>query len=142
MGRSRGLELRFWLSMSILVFALPVAARAAPVCDLNAASVAQVGPGCTRAWFDANLHINQIQLVGTAESYKLRPSASMLGLIRMGSAEDAHELDFAEPPIAAQLNMGARSLEFDVADDPKGGLYARPRRRDDGDGTGQRSVYP
>jgi hypothetical protein len=112
--------------MSVLLIALPTVSRAAPVCDLKAVSVGQVGPGCTRAWFDANLHINQIQLVGTAESYKQRPSASMLGLIRMGSAEDARELDFAEPPIAAQLNMGARSLEFDVANDPKGGLYARP----------------
>jgi hypothetical protein len=114
------------LSICLLLLALSAMARARPVCDLNAKSAREVGPGCTRAWLDANLKLNQIQLVGTAESYKLRPSASMLGLIRMGSAEDARELDFAEPPITTQLDKGARSLEFDVANDPKGGLYAHP----------------
>ena len=120
--------MRFWLP---LLLALSVPALAGPLadaggCDLHARSALQAGPGCARSWFDANLRINQIQLVGTAESYKLRPSAAELGLIRMGSAEDAKELDFAEPPIADQLNLGARSLEFDVAYDPKGGLYAHP----------------
>lgn len=109
-----------------LLLTVPAAVHAAPLCDLRAKSAAQVGPGCTRAWLDANVRLNQIQLVGTAESYKLRPSASMLGLIRMGSAEDAKALDFGEPPIKAQLDMGARALEFDVAYDPRGGLYAHP----------------
>jgi hypothetical protein len=118
--------LRFGVCIAVLLLALPMASRAAPVCDLHAKSAADAGQGCARAWFDANLRLNQIQLVGTAESYKLHPSSSMLGLIRMGSAEDAKELNFGEPPIAAQLNMGARSLEFDVAYDPKGGLYAHP----------------
>jgi len=108
------------------LLALPAAGHTAPSCDLKAKSADQAGQGCARAWLDANLHLNEIQLVGTSESYKLRPSSSMLGLIRMGSAEDAHELDFAEPPIAAQLDMGARSLEFDVVNDPKGGLYSHP----------------
>ena len=118
--------MRFRLTIVVLLLALPAAGHTAPPCDLHAKSADQAGQGCARAWLDANLHLNEVQLVGTSESYKLRPSASMLGLIRMGSAEDAHELDFAEPPIAAQLNMGARSLEFDVANDPKGGLYAHP----------------
>lgn len=95
-------------------------------CDLNAVSATLAGPNCARAWFDANIRINQIQQVGTAESYKLHPSPSMLGLIRMGSSEDAKELDFGEPPISAQLDLGARSLEFDIANDPKGGQYAHP----------------
>ncbi len=126
------LILRFWASGLVLLFALsaPAAVDGAPAgasaCDLHARSAALAGTGCARAWFDANLRLNQIQLVGTAESYKLRPSAAMLGLIRMGSAEDAKALDFAEPPIAGQLDLGARSLEFDVAYDPKGGLYSHP----------------
>ncbi|HUE64531.1 MAG TPA: Ca2+-dependent phosphoinositide-specific phospholipase C [Rhizomicrobium sp.] len=124
--------LRFWASGLVLLFGLsaPAAVDGAPAgtsaCDLQARSAVQAGTGCARAWFDANLHLNEIQLVGTAESYKLRPSSAMLGLIRIGSAEDAKELDFAEPPIAEQLELGARSLEFDVAYDPKGGLYSHP----------------
>ncbi len=124
--------MRFWTSVLGILLILPasIAAQGAPgagsACDLHAREAGQAGPGCARAWFDANLRLNQIQLVGTAESYKLRPSAAMLGLIRMGSADDAKALDFTEPPIADQLNLGARSLEFDVAYDPKGGLYAHP----------------
>lgn len=124
--------MRFWTSVLGILLILPasIAAQGAPgagsACDLHARAAGQAGPGCARAWFDANLRLNQIQLVGTAESYKLRPSAAMLGLIRMGSADDAKALDFTEPPIADQLNLGARSLEFDVAYDPKGGLYAHP----------------
>ena len=118
------LVLRFWLSIAILLLA--AGAHAAPACDVHAKSAAAAGPGCAKAWFDVNLKLNQIQLVGTAESYKLRPSAAMLGLIRLGSANDAKQLDFGEPPIPQQLDLGARSLEFDVAYDPKGGLYARP----------------
>ena len=103
----------------------PVLAPAFP-CDLNAKSADRAGPGCARAWFDANLRINEIQTVGTAESYKLRPSRPMLSLIKMGSPEDARQLDFSEPTIPEQLNAGARSLEFDIAYDPKGGLYSNP----------------
>ena len=68
-------------------------------CDLSAQRVDLAGPGRAGAWFDANVRLNQIQQVGTAESYKLRPSHSLLGLIWMGSAEDAKELDFGEPAI-------------------------------------------
>ena len=124
--------MRIWASLLVVLLGLFVAASVEgapgmiPGCDLRARSSVQSGTGCARAWFDANLHLNEIQIVGTAESYKLRPSPAMLGLIRMGSAEDAKELDFAEPPLTGQLNLGARSLEFDVANDPKGGLYAHP----------------
>jgi hypothetical protein len=116
-------------AVSILILSvLGASAAQAPAspCDLHAKSAGQAGRGCGRSWLDANLHLNEIQFIGTAESYKQRPSGSMLGLIRMGSAEDARELDFGEPPLATQLNMGARALTFDIASDTKGGLYAHP----------------
>lgn len=95
-------------------------------CDLAAKDVRLAGAGCAVAWFDANLRLNEIQAVGTAESYKLQPSKEMMSLIRMGSDADAQALDYDHPPIAAQLAAGARSLAFDVAYDPKGGLYKYP----------------
>jgi hypothetical protein len=112
-----------------LGFAAPTAnGDSAPpsACDLNAADVRLAGVGCARAWFDTNLRINEIQTVGTAESYKLKPSAPLLSLIKLGSDEDVKELDFSEPAVTDQLQMGARSLEFDIAYDPKGGLYKFP----------------
>jgi hypothetical protein len=75
---------------------------------------------------DPGLKLNQIQIVGTAESYKLAPSGEMLSLIRLGGKKDAQALDFSQPPIAAQLDAGARALSFDIVYDPDGGLFKNP----------------
>jgi hypothetical protein len=81
---------------------------------------------CRPDWMDANLRLDQLQVVGTAESYKLRPDSALLGLIRMGGKTAAQEVDFALPPIPAQLDADVRALAFDVAYDPKGGAYKNP----------------
>ena len=95
-------------------------------CNLAAPDAAHAGAGCARAWFDANLKINGIQSVGTAESYKLPLLPGMLALVAGQSHKDAEALDFGEPSLEQQLDTGARSLEFDIAYDPKGGLFANP----------------
>jgi len=95
-------------------------------CDREIHDAKSAGPECARSWFDSHLRLNEIQTAGTAESYKLRPSSTLLTLISMGSKADALQLDFGEPPIDQQLNLGARSLTFDIAFDPEGGLYEHP----------------
>jgi hypothetical protein len=117
---------RFLFIFLALLFSLGRAPAQPASCNLAAKDAYSAGQGCARAWFDENLRINEIQTVGTSESYKLAPSAPMLSLIKMGSDEDAQALDFAEPPVALQLASGARSLEFDIAYDPKGGLFKYP----------------
>ena len=114
------------ITVAGLLLAAGPQAALAQSCDLAAKDVRLAGAGCAGAWFDENLRINELQAVGTAESYKLQPSKEMMSLIGMGSDADAQALDYDEPPIAAQLAAGARSLEFDVAYDPKGGLYKYP----------------
>ena len=97
-------------------------------------AVAQATPAATARpcdsrcgdWMDANLRINQLQLVGTAESYKQRPNAALMTLIRMGGKKDAEALDFGQPALATQLDNDVRALSFDVAFDPKGGAYKNP----------------
>jgi Phosphoinositide phospholipase C, Ca2+-dependent len=122
------------IALLLLAGALaPGTADAAP-CDLAAANAAGAGAGCATAWFDANLRINEIQTVGTQSSAKQLPDAGMLSLIRSAdSSDDADALDFAEPPLAVQLDAGARSLGFDVAYDPKGGLFKSPAGASMGD---------
>ena len=111
------------MAASFLLLAGPALAA----CNLSAPDAAQAGgESCIRPWLDANMRINQLQYVGTAESYKLAPSEAMLSLIRMGGEKDAQALDFGEPPLSEQLDLGARSLEFDVAYDPDGGLFKNP----------------
>lgn len=82
---------------------------------------------CKPDWMDANLRLDQIQVIGTAESYKQRPDSAMLRLIRLGGKkQDAEAVDYGLPPIPAQLDADVRALAFDVAYDPKGGAYKNP----------------
>ncbi|HKD46224.1 MAG TPA: Ca2+-dependent phosphoinositide-specific phospholipase C [Rhizomicrobium sp.] len=118
---------RTWLMVTAAAGLLAATEPALAVCDLAASDALHAGDGpCTRAWLDANLRLNQLQFVGTAESYKSAPSGQMLSLISMGGTKDAEALDFSEPPLAQQLDTGARALEFDVAYDPHGGLFKNP----------------
>jgi Phosphoinositide phospholipase C, Ca2+-dependent len=81
---------------------------------------------CDAAWMDANLRLNQLQMVGTAESYKQKPDGALMMLIRMGGKKDAEALDFGLPPLKSQLDADVRALRFDVAYDPQGGLFKNP----------------
>lgn len=125
--------MRVSLGIVLLAFILGPACRAAEVRHAVSSCAAVSSPedpkhdneNCFQARLD-DLHLNEIQIVGTAESYKQRPSAAMLSLITMGSAEAAKELNYEEPSIPDQLSAGARSLEFDIAYDPKGGLFEHP----------------
>lgn len=123
--------MRSWLigimAIGSAIGCLATAGPALAACDLAAPDAARAGDAlCARAWLDANLRLNQLQFVGTADSYKLEPSDQMLSLIRMGGRKDAEALDFGEPALAQQLDAGARALEFGVAYDPKGGLFKSP----------------
>lgn len=81
---------------------------------------------CNSKWMNANLRINDLQMVGTAESAKQRPDKALLGLIRMGGKKDAEALDYGQPALGAQLDNDARGLAFDLAYDPQGGAYKSP----------------
>ena len=118
--------MRSWL-MAIAAMGLLATDPALAACDLTAPDAAHAGDAqCGRPWLGANLRLNQLQFVGTADSYKLAPSSEMLSLISMGGKKDAEALNFGEPALAKQLDAGARALEFDIAYDPKGGLFKSP----------------
>ena len=81
---------------------------------------------CSSAWMDANLRLDQLQVVATAESYKQRPVKALMSLIRMGGKQGAEALDYGMAPLSAQLDSDVRGLQFDIAYDPKGGAYKNP----------------
>ena len=101
----------------------PVKAQAQVV---PAATALPCDSHCTPKWMDTNLRIDQVQVVGTGESYKQRPDSALMRLIRMGGKKDAEALDYGLPPIAQQLDDDVRALSFDVAFDPQGGAYKNP----------------
>jgi hypothetical protein len=74
-----------------------------------------------------SLRLNQIQVIGTHNSYHQRGHDSLLTLIRQKDPELAKELDYGHPPLPAQLSSGIRQIELDCFADPNGGLFAHPR---------------
>lgn len=68
--------------------------------------------------------MNDIQVVGTHNSYKLAMRDDVRARIAARSEKMALALDYAHRPLAEQLDHGARQLEIDVNYDPKGGYYA------------------
>lgn len=80
---------------------------------------------------DAAVRINEIQTMGTHNSYRTRPPAALfnrligLGASLSGIGLDARELDYANRPFDVQFGrLGARQIELDVFADPDGGRYA------------------
>ena len=113
-----------WVTaVTVFVWVTPAAASD---CDLTAADALTAGPGCARIWMDKNLHVNDIVTIGTQNSYKEAVPDQIMSLIRMGDRKAAAGLDYSHPPLADQLNDGARAFEFNIFYDPKGGLYASP----------------
>jgi hypothetical protein len=95
------------------------------VCDLDTPDAASAGPGCARAWMDHNLRLNDILVVGTHNSYHQR-SPVLTTVIKTAAPTRWIELDYAHPPLDAQLEDGARGLELDLVYDPEGGRFAHP----------------
>src|SRR5579871_2459060 len=98
----------------------------ADACDLGAPDAASAGPGCARAWMDANLRMNDILTVGTHNSYKQAISEPILAMIRRSAPDRWQGLDYSHAPLVDQLDDGARAIELDVFYDPEGGRFARP----------------
>jgi hypothetical protein len=108
----------------------PAAAQGAPERSVTVQASLKAKPcddRCKPDWMDANLRLDQIQVIGTAESYKQRPDRALLRLIRLGGKKaDVEAVDYGLPPIPAQLDADVRALAFDVAYDPEGGAYKNP----------------
>jgi len=80
----------------------------------------------TAAQQDRLLHINQIQVIGSHNSYHTGLAPSERKLIEQQNPKALRALDYAHPPLADQLSSGVRQLEIDVYADTKGGRYAHP----------------
>jgi Phosphoinositide phospholipase C, Ca2+-dependent len=70
--------------------------------------------------------MNQIQFVGTHNSYHAGLASAEMALLRKNNPQAAESLSYKHPPIPAQLDAGVRQLELDVFGDTKGGLFAHP----------------
>ncbi len=76
---------------------------------------------------DAALRLNQIQVIGTHNSYHAGLQPSMARWLQQHNPQAFQGLDYSHPPLTVQLDHGIRQLELDVYADTQGGRYAHPR---------------
>lgn len=77
---------------------------------------------------DQVLRMNQIQVLGTHNSYHIQPRDSILeALALFDSQELADSLEYTALPLREQFDKGVRQLELDIFADPNGGLYSMRR---------------
>ena len=71
--------------------------------------------------------MNQLQVLGSHNSYKQAIDPSLRKLLRRAMGDRLNGLEYSHLSLEEQLDLGLRSLELDVVNDPEGGLYAKPK---------------
>lgn len=77
---------------------------------------------------DQLLRMNEIQVLGTHNSYHIQPRDRILEVLaQFTDQETADSLEYTALPLKEQFDRGVRQLELDIFADPEGGLYATRR---------------
>jgi hypothetical protein len=76
---------------------------------------------------DEQLRLNDVQVLGSHNSYHVIQPPEVMELLRLFSAELADSLEYSHVPLDEQFtDQGIRQIELDVFADREGGLYAEP----------------
>ena len=75
---------------------------------------------------DASVRINQIQVIGSHNSYHAGLLPSVAKLVQQNDPEAFKTLDYAHADLTTQLDHGIRQIELDIFADTKGGRFAHP----------------
>lgn len=74
----------------------------------------------------SQLKLNEIQIIGSHNSYKKAIDPALWKLIKLFNDDLANSLQYEHISITEQLNLGLRNLEIDVVFDPEGGRFQYP----------------
>ncbi|MDR3694030.1 phosphatidylinositol-specific phospholipase C1-like protein [Mucilaginibacter sp.] len=74
-----------------------------------------------------DLPINQIQVIGSHNSYKQSIDPKLFKLLEKSDSAGMSKIDYSHISLTDQLNLGLLDLEIDVYADTKGGRYAHPK---------------
>lgn len=97
-----------------------------PLLSLSILLVAMVSPLSGNSWAqtaEGALRLNDIQILGSHNSYKLAMPAENFALLSAARPEVAASLEYDHRSLPEQLTLGIRKLELDVFYDPQGALF-------------------
>ena len=78
----------------------------------------------------STVKLNQIQVIGSHNSYHIAPDPALIKLIESARRGSGKGLEYTHRPLPEQFaKLGIRQIELDVFADPKGGHHAQPRLR-------------
>ncbi len=75
---------------------------------------------------DAEIHINQIQVIGSHNSYHAGLTPGVAKLLQATNPKAFDGLDYQHAPLSVQFDHGIRQVELDIYADAKGGRFAHP----------------
>ena len=117
-------ELVMIAEKGLLVFIAAKIFAPLALATVSASSFAQASPSSAKQ--DATLRINQLQVVGTHNSYHSGLSSGEKAYLESRDRRTAEALDYSHPPLPQQLSAGIRQIELDIFPDPAGGRFADP----------------
>src|ERR1700691_3174904 len=88
---------------------------------LSALSCAAAAPGS-----NDSVKINQIQVIGTHNSYHAGLAPSEAKLWEQKNPKLYQSLEYPQRPLAEQVTAGVPQIELDIYGDSEGGRYAQP----------------
>jgi hypothetical protein len=88
--------------------------------------VALSGLAATPASDDSTVKINQIQVIGTHNSYHAGLAPSEAKLMQGANPTLFQGLEYKHQPLDQQFDAGVRQIELDIYADTEGGRYAHP----------------
>jgi Phosphoinositide phospholipase C, Ca2+-dependent len=91
-----------------------------------ATGCAAIAQQASQATQDKVLHLNQIQVIGSHNSYHAGFAPSERKFLEMKNPKALYGLDYHHAPLADQLSSGVRQIEIDIFADPNGGRFAHP----------------
>jgi hypothetical protein len=93
---------------------------------LLAIASSAMGQQSNMAAQDELVHLNQIQVIGSHNSYHAGFAPSERKYLEMKNPKALRGLDYHHAPLGEQLSGGMRQIEIDVFADPDGGRFAHP----------------
>jgi hypothetical protein len=88
--------------------------------------IAHVVTAAAQTPADSSVRLNQIQIIGTHNSYHAGIAPNEAKVWQAKYPEEYQGLEYRHPPLPQQLDGGVRQIELDVFADTQGGRYAHP----------------